>query len=374
MDGYRAQAVHLPLLDSVPGFGGSNRITISARQRSTLILIGAFWVFTFTVLSVRSAVSESLPFEILGPRRLLTAAFGTLLCLAMVRLHARLRSRSFPRWILWGTVSAFLMAVAITGFSTVMNRIIAPLPGTTAINPPETMQWVLIWLGYCLAWTGTHLALTYHWEVEDQQQRAAAMTELAQQAQIAALRYQINPHFLFNTLNSISALVMERRNDDAETMLLNLSAFVRTTFATDPGALIALSEEVALQRLYLEIEEARFSERMRVLFEIPRDLEGALVPALILQPLVENALRHGVGESEAMTVVRICAARRGHQLQLLVDDDGTGGRRAGGTGLGLNNVRERLRAHFGDRASFTAGRRAAGGFRAELELPLEQAA
>ena len=374
MDGYRADPAQVPVPDSVTGFTGPDRVAISARQRSTLILIGAFWVFTFTVLSVRAAVSETLPFEILGPRRLVTAAFGTLLCLAMVQLHARLRSRSFPRWILWGTVSAFVMAVAVTAFSMVMNRIIAPLPGMPAINFPESVQWLLIWLGYCLAWTGTHLALTYHWEVQDQQHRTAAMTELAQQAQIAALRYQINPHFLFNTLNSISALVMERRNDDAETMLLNLSAFVRTTFATDPGALIALSEEVALQRLYLEIEEARFSERMRVLFDIPHDLEGALVPALILQPLVENALRHGVGGSEAMTVVRICAARRGHLLQLLVDDDGTSGRRAGGTGLGLSNVRERLRAHFGERASFSAGRRAAGGFRAKLELPLEQAA
>ncbi|GAA0295918.1 hypothetical protein GCM10009087_02080 [Sphingomonas oligophenolica] len=374
MDSYRAETLHLPLLDLVPRFSGAYRTVIAARQRSTLYLIAAFWLFTFAVLSIHSAVSEALPFQILGPRRLLTAAFGTLLCLAMVRLHARLRSRSFPRWILWGTIGALVMAIAVTGFSMVMNRIVAPLPGMPAINTAEMIQRILLWFGYCLAWTGTHLAMTYHWEVEDEQQRAAALVELAQQAQIAALRYQINPHFLFNTLNSISALVMERRNDDAESMLLNLSAFVRTTFATDPSALIPLSEEVGLQRLYLEIEEARFSERMRVIFEIPESLEGALVPALILQPLVENALRHGVGESEAMTVVRICAARRSHRLQLLVDDDGAGWRRSGGTGLGLNNVRDRLQAHFGDQASFTAGARATGGFRVELELPLELAA
>jgi LytS/YehU family sensor histidine kinase len=281
-------------------------------------------------------------------------------------------------------VGAFAMAIALTTFSMTMNRILAPLPGTSPPELPELVQWALIWFGYCLAWTGTHLALTYHWEVEDEQQRAAALIELAQEAQIAALRYQVNPHFLFNTLNSISALVLEQRNDDAETMLLNLSAFVRTTFAKDPRALIPLSEEIALQRLYLGIEETRFSERMKVRYEIPHDLAGARVPTLILQPVVENALRHGVGRSEAMTTVRICAARSGDRLQLVVEDDAAGDRGASGAGwenggpesggVGLNNVRDRLRAHFGEEASFEAKPRKKGGFRVDITLPLQGAA
>ncbi len=378
-----APAAHLPLptfiLDFVPRLRGLDSGAIQSRQRSTLILIGAFWIFTFTVLSVRAAVSETLPFHVLGPRRLVTAAFGSLLCLIMVRLLARLRTSSFPRWIMWGMIGAFAMAVSLTTFSMTMNRILAPLPGTSPPELPELVQWLLIWFGYCLAWTGTHLALTYHWEVEDEQQRAAALIELAQEAQIAALRYQVNPHFLFNTLNSISALVLEQRNDDAETMLLNLSTFVRTTFAKDPRALIPLSEEIALQRLYLGIEETRFSERMKVRYEIPNDLAGARVPTLILQPLVENALRHGVGQSEAMTIVRICAARCGDRLQLVVEDDGAGDRRTDGNGpesggLGLNNVRNRLRAHFGEEASFEAKPRRQGGFRVDITLPLQGAA
>jgi hypothetical protein len=372
------------ILDFVPGSSGPNGDVIRSRQRSTLTLIAAFWVFTFTVMSVQASVSETLTFDVLGPRRVVTSAFGTLLCVIMVRLLGHLRTSSFPRWIAWGMIGAFAMAVSLTAFSMTMNRILMPLPGTSPPELPELVQRVLIYFGYCLAWTGTHLALTYHWQVEDERQRAAALTELAQGAQIAALRYQINPHFLFNSLNSISALVMERRNDDAETMLLNLCTFVRTTFAKDPRALIPLSEEIALQRLYLGIEETRFSERMKVLYEVPDDLAGARVPTLILQPLVENALRHGVGESEKMTTVRICAARRGDQLHLVVEDDSAGARGAGGSapdgskpasgGLGLHNVRDRLHAHFGEDASFEAKRREAGGFRVDISLPLQGAA
>jgi len=384
MDG-NSLAARLPfpnfIPDFIPGFSGSNSTAIRSRQNATLILISAFWIFLFTVMSVRAAVSETLPFEVLGPRRVITAAFGALLCLVMVRLLSRLRTGSFPRWILWGMIGAFAMAVSLTAFSMTMNRIIAPLPGMAPPELPELVQWVLIWFGYCLAWTGTHLALTYHWEVEDEQQRAAALTQLAQEAQIAALRYQVNPHFLFNTLNSISALVMEQRNDDAETILLNLCAFVRTTFDKDPRALIPLSEEIALQRLYLGIEETRFSERMKVLYEVPDTLAAARVPTLILQPLVENALRHGVGKSETMTTVRIRAALRGDLLQLTVEDDGIGGRGADAgrgdekepdiEGLGLNNVRNRLRAHFGEEASFEAKRRNTNGFRVAMSLPLQ---
>jgi LytS/YehU family sensor histidine kinase len=256
-----------------------------------------------------------------------------------------------------------------------MNRVLAPLPGVAPVTVAESAQWVMIWLGYCLAWTGTHLALTYHWDVHDQQRRAAAMTALAQEAQIAALRYQINPHFLFNTLNAISSLVLERRNDEAETMLLNLSTFVRTTFTKDPRSMIPLHEEIALQRLYLEIEETRFTERLKVEVDVPDDLAGAVVPTLILQPLVENALRHGVGQSEALTIVRIGAVRDGDRLRLTVEDDGAGeGPAPGGNGLGLDNVRDRLAAHFGTGASLAAAPREEGGFRASLELPLEMAA
>ena len=208
------------------------------------------------------------------------------------------------------------MAVILTTVTMMLNRVILPLPGFAPFNLVESAQWVLVWLGYFLAWTGTHLALTYHWDSQDYQRRAALLAEMTLEAQMAALRYQLNPHFLFNTLNSISSLVGDHRNVEAEAMLLNLATFVRSTLTAGPTGTIALSEEIELQRLYLAIEQARFGERLKVEIDLPDPLGGARVPALILQPLVENAIRHGVGRSEQSLTIRIAAAERDGMVEI----------------------------------------------------------
>ncbi len=355
--------------------GQSRTAVVHSRRRATLMLIAAFWGFTFAVLSLRAAVLDPRPFVAVGPRRLIAAAFGTLLCLGMAYGLAKLRTRSFPERIVWGLAGALAMSILLTMFSLFLNRVLMPVPGSAPISWSEGVQWVTIWLGYFLAWTGTHLALTYHWEVEDQQRHMSAMKELAQEARMAALRYQINPHFLFNTLNSISSLVLEQRNAEAETMLLHLSTFLRATLDGEPGGTIPLREEIALQQLYLAIEEVRFPERMRVIVDIPRSLPASAVPALILQPLVENAIRYAVEPSESTTTIRIAADLYEEGLRLVVVDDRVGpDAPSGGMGLGLNNVRERLHAHFGGRAALVAGRAAEGGYRAEIRLPLLETA
>jgi LytS/YehU family sensor histidine kinase len=256
-----------------------------------------------------------------------------------------------------------------------LNRVILPVPGFGPFDLVEGAQWALVWLGYFLAWTGTHLALTYHWESQDHQRRASLLARTTREAQMAALRYQLNPHFLFNTLNSISALVGEERNADAETMLLNLATFVRSTLTDKPAGTIPLRDEIALQRLYLDIEQARFGERLKVEIDVPAHLAGAHVPALILQPLVENAIRHGVSRSEAQLTIRIAAADQGDRIEVSVEDDGTGEASraptgATGAGLGLRNVMARLRAHFEEHGSLAAAPLPAGGFRAVLVFPL----
>ena len=179
------------------------------RRRSTLILIAAFWAFAILMLSIRALIIDSLPISILGPRRLVTASSGALLCLGMSQLLAPLRNRSFPDRIAMGLTGAFAMAMTLTMVTMLLNRVILPLPGCAPFTLAETAQWVLVWLGYFLAWTGTHLALTYHWDSQDHQRRAARLAEMTREAQIAALRYQLNPHFLFNTLNAVSSLVVE---------------------------------------------------------------------------------------------------------------------------------------------------------------------
>jgi LytS/YehU family sensor histidine kinase len=234
--------------------------------------------------------------------------------------------------------------------------------------------WSIFWLGYFLAWTGTYLALIHHRDVLAQEQRIAAMREFAQEAKIAALHYQINPHFLFNTINSISAFVLESQPQEAERMLVNLADFLRRTMAMDAGKSVSLAEEVALQELYLEIEKVRFPERMRVHIDVPDNLRDIHLPPLILQPLVENAVKHGVGRSESRTLISIKARRHEQLLLLSVCDDARGDPSPQGTGMGLRNVRERLLAHYGDSAQLTVGPLTPGGFCAALELPIADTA
>jgi LytS/YehU family sensor histidine kinase len=195
---------------------------------------------------------------------------------------------------------------------------------------------------------------------------------MAQEAQVRALRYQINPHFLFNTLNAIAALVRDAPAR-AEEMVVQLSDFFRRSLAVNPMEDVTLSEEVDLQRLYLEIERTRFPDRLR--FEVVLDARTAeaRVPALLLQPLVENAVKHGVARSEGPTCIRIRARLDGSVLEIVVENDAKGdGPGAGGEKVGLRNVGERLRSRFGEEASLTSGETPEGGFRNTLLIPLRR--
>ena len=349
--------------------GQDESLREDSRRRAELILILAFWTFAILMLSIRAFLVDIAPLAVLGPRRLFAAMVGTFLCLGTARLLRALRNRSFPERIVWGVASAFVMAVALTASTNLLNRVILPVPQLGEVDLVDAAQWALVWLGYFLAWTGTHLALTYHWESQDHQRRAALLAVTTREAQMAALRYQLSPHFLFNTLNSISSLVGEERNADAETMLLNLATFIRSTLTDAPGGTISLREEIELQRLYLAIEQARFGERLKVEIDLPFQLTGVRVPALILQPLVENAVHHGVAHSEAPVTIRIAASDRGNRVALVVEDDGKAGPAHAGNGLGLANVQARLLAHFDADASLNAAPRPEGGYRAELVFP-----
>jgi two-component system LytT family sensor kinase len=209
--------------------------------------------------------------------------------------------------------------------------------------------------------------------VRDRDLKLIASREEALAAQMRALQYQINPHFLFNTLNSITGLVEEGASERAERMIMSLSGFLRSTLQLDPMRELRLADEMALQKEYLEIEKERFSDRMRVRIDIPGELEDAKVPSLILQPLVENAVKHGVGRSSSTVEILIRAARRGDRLNLIVENDVAAATAAGmthGLGIGLANVAHRVRTHFPEGASLTAGPIEPRKFRASLDMPL----
>jgi LytS/YehU family sensor histidine kinase len=194
----------------------------------------------------------------------------------------------------------------------------------------------------------------------------------AQSAQLRALRYQVNPHFLFNTLNSLSALILHQRSDEAERMVMNLANFFRSSLTADPTEDVPLAEEIRMQRLYLEIEQTRFPDRLKVTVELPRELEAAPVPGLILQPLVENAIKHGVARSLAPVTIAIRARTAAGRLILVVEDDAKPGTEPEhGCGLGLRNVRERLAARFDGEAACSYGPKPGGGYAVHLLLPMQ---
>jgi hypothetical protein len=238
----------------------------------------------------------------------------------------------------------------------------------------------VVWLFFFIAWSAFYLATVAQAEALNAKRRAVEAESAAQAAQVRALRYQINPHFLFNTLNSLSSLVMSGRPDEAESMILKLSTFFRTGLSLDPSADVTLAEEIGLQRLYLDIEKVRFPRRLKVDIDIPDELANARVPPLILQPLVENAIKYGVSGSRETVTLTITAAEAGPGRFTIeiVNTAGTAvpnrsASKPEGTGVGLGNVCQRLEARFGTAAKCDFGPTPDGGYRVLMTLPLDRA-
>jgi len=236
------------------------------------------------------------------------------------------------------------------------------------------------WFFFFAAWSAVYIAMLSQAQALGAQRRVVEAESAARSAQVRALRYQVNPHFLFNTLNSLSSLVMSGRPEEAEEMILKLSTFFRSSLSLDPSADVTLAEEIALQRLYLDIERVRFPRRLKVEIDVPRELETALLPALVLQPVVENAIKYGVSATREKVVLRI-AAREAGPARFIVEISNSG--KVGsarkrddtpeGTGVGLGNVCERLRARFGNAAQCEFGPIDGGGYRVVMTLPLDRA-
>ena len=238
---------------------------------------------------------------------------------------------------------------------------------------------MVVWLFFFMAWSALYLAVQAQAQAVTAQRRAAEAETAAQAAQLRALRYQVNPHFLFNTLNSLSSLVMTGRNDRAEAMLLALSTFFRSSLSLDPAADITLAQEIDLQRLYLEIEKTRFPDRLQVEIDVPEKLQTARLPALILQPLVENAIKYGVSKTRHKVLIQIRAAELANgRMTISISNRLANGSKNQipaatheGTGLGLANVCERLETRFGPRAECRHGPTPEGGYKVNLTMPVQ---
>jgi two-component system, LytTR family, sensor kinase len=227
-----------------------------------------------------------------------------------------------------------------------------------------------------LAWSVLYIGIRYYAALQAERERSLAAEAAAHQAQLEALRYQINPHFLFNSLNAVSTLVTERRNDEAARMLARVSDFLRLTLAAPVRDEIALADEVDYVRQYLEIERVRFGERLRTEIDVAADVWEAAVPAFVLQPLIENAVRHAIAPRESGGAITLEAARSGDTLRVSIVDDGPGirdGSSGNGSGrIGLANTRDRLRQLYGARGRLELVNVPGGGTRAMLEVPFRR--
>ena len=224
------------------------------------------------------------------------------------------------------------------------------------------------------AWSALYYGINYYLLLEEEIDQRARLESQASSAQLAMLRYQLNPHFLFNTLNSISTLVLLKQTERANAMLARLSSFLRYTLANEPTAQVTLAQEVETLKLYLEIEKMRFEDRLRPHFRIDAETIGARLPSLLLQPLVENAIKYAVTPSEVGADIWITAQQEGQAVRIEVADSGPGTGAglysADSTGVGLANIQDRLVQAYGPKQGFSSGPNDKGGYSVIIEVPL----
>ncbi len=350
---------------------GAYRAPLGPMAAATLRLSAIFWPVVFAGDCALTVMMGVNPLLLLG-QKLMLYGLAALLTSGMALLLFRVRHLPFS----WKAAACALLAVAgaplfaLIDYGT--NRFCAE--SKAAAFDPVNFGYALLYGGAIyLGWSSLFVAMLYSFDVIDRERRLAAAREAALAAQMRALRYQVNPHFLFNTLNSIGGLIEEGAGARAERMVQSLSRFLRATLALDPMQDVPLAHELALQAEYLEIERERFIDRMVLKIDVPEEIGGALVPSLILQPLIENALKHGVGAKTGAVEILLTARRVDDRLRVSIENDMPAEDEAvaqPGAGIGQRNVAARIKARFQDAASFDAGCAGAGRYRASLDLPL----
>ncbi|HLF29684.1 MAG TPA: histidine kinase [Xanthomonadales bacterium] len=228
-----------------------------------------------------------------------------------------------------------------------------------------------------LAWSALYFALKYYRIFQEVRESALKSAAMAHEAQLKMLRYQLNPHFLFNTLNAISTLILEQQTELANRMVARLSSFLRYSLDNDPMQKITLKQELAALRLYLDIEKVRFEERLSLEVDVSDEAQHALIPSLLLQPLVENAIKYGIARAEEGGHLRIAARVFAGDLLMELSDDGPGvalvdGKIPHANGVGLRNTRERLHELYGDQHSFRLSQTDPHGLTISIRIPCEK--
>lgn len=285
----------------------------------------------------------------------------------------------------WGRPPAAFVPIAaacVVAGSTLLGLVFVMLYSNWCpdCRPTSTLAYFAYATGHLyvvLSWVGLYVGLKYYRQWQQQTRQALAATAMAHQAQLKMLRYQLNPHFLFNTLNAISTLV-HRDAHAADEMITQLSDLLRLSLDSIGVQEVRLGQEVEFLSRYLDIQRTRFQDRLKVDVNVPEHLLQVFVPNQVLQPIAENAIKHGLATRPECGRIEVSARRSGHWLDLAVRDDGPGFRLGPEglpmRGIGLRNTRERLRELYGPGAVLTLSNHPDGGAVVRLRLPIGDAA
>jgi two-component system, LytTR family, sensor kinase len=321
-----------------------------------------------------------------GTLIVVATAAGFLLSIPMRYAYRKLWGRS-PQAIAFGIL--LISYVTALGLRAVINSAYYVVEPDDPFESPfqlfggTTRSTILL-----LCWSALYFGIKYYESLQQQREAALKAAALAQEAQLKMLRYQLNPHFLFNTLNAISTLILDNQNRTANHAVTRLSEFLRYTLDQDPMKKVTLRQELEALELYLGTERLRFGERLHLEYAIEDSSLEALVPSLLLQPLLENSLKYAVSTREQGGLIRIESRSRGTMLEISVTDDGPGitepspskglsplreqSTSSERRGVGLRNIRERLAVLYGPNHRF-ALMNSLPGLRVEMALPFELA-
>ncbi len=317
------------------------------------------------------------PLSYMLAEKLLLTLLGVAVSLALRSiLRRRLADQAFmPELVVTSVIMSYLLAAVWTAAA---NLLTIPIQSAFLGRPSNYDSTGALFGGTVynsftlVAWAFLYLGLTHYVALEAERERALRAETMVAEGKLRALQHQLNPHLFFNTLNAISTLIAEHRNQDATVMIARLGDFLRATLRQDLAPEVPLAEELSLVAQYLDIEQVRFDERLRVTYDIDEEAYRELVPLLLLQPLVENATRHGIGRLPEGGTIAISARVTGDTLEITIENSAplTSDSSVAATGIGLANVRERLAMHHGNRQQLRTARRPDGVFRVDIELPV----
>lgn len=286
-----------------------------------------------------------------------------------------LRRERISRNVMAQLFGALVLCVAWTSLSVLLATLLNRRP------PQESfLRFYFSWFLINLPWSvflyatvfGCIWAVLYYREARERESQQALLAAQLAEARLGALRMQLNPHFLFNSLNAITVLVRDQNTRDAAKMLELLSGVLRQVLQGEKRQEVTLADEIHFLEQYLTIEQVRFSDRLQVRWSIEPQIREALVPEFILQPLVENAIRHGIARRAAAGLIEVAAAAAGNNLELSVKDDGPGYQPSAAVGVGIANTRARLKTLFGAVGKLELANRENGGTIATVTFPLRR--